>query len=166
MTAIWWIRRDLRLTDNLSLQAALKHDSVIPLFIFDPYFEKVSSRRRNFLINNLRKLQTDLEARGGGLVLRSGDPGSVLREIVSESCATEIFAEEDYSEALYAFNKVYRRGYEDNANINYRIGVCLINIPGRKTEAIPYLEKAVTNVSDNYKEGSFREERAAIESLL
>ena len=43
-------------------------------------------------------------------------------------------AEEEYEEAWYAFNKVYNKGYQDNANINYRIGECLLNIPGRKTE--------------------------------
>ena len=45
--------------------------------------------------------------------------------------------EEDYEEAVYAFGKVYNNGYEDNAYINYRMGHCLINIPGRKTESIP-----------------------------
>lgn len=35
-TAIWWIRRDLRLTDNGALQAALAQaDIVVPLFILD-----------------------------------------------------------------------------------------------------------------------------------
>jgi len=76
------------------------------------------------------------------------------------------FAEEDYSEALYAFNKVYKSGYEDNANINYRIGVCLLNIKGRRTEAIPYLEKAVQNMTDKYKEGSFKEVMAPRDAIL
>ncbi|HRJ75219.1 MAG TPA: deoxyribodipyrimidine photo-lyase, partial [Anaerolineales bacterium] len=30
MTSIWWIRRDLRLTDNLALHSALQAGSVIP----------------------------------------------------------------------------------------------------------------------------------------
>jgi outer membrane protein OmpA-like peptidoglycan-associated protein len=66
-------------------------------------------------------------------------------------------AEEDYEEALYLFNKVYNEGYQDNANINYRIGICLLQIQGRKREAIPYLEKAVTSVSEKYNEGSLKE---------
>ena len=56
-------------------------------------------------------------------------------------------AEEEYEEALFAFGKVYDKGYEENAYLNYRMGLCLINIPGRKTEAIPYLEKAVQSIS-------------------
>ena len=73
---------------------------------------------------------------------------------------------EDYEEALYLFNRVYEAGYQDNANINYRIGICLLQIPGRKTESIPYLEKAVQSVSQRYREGSLRETNAAPDAHL
>ncbi len=75
-------------------------------------------------------------------------------------------AEEDYEEALYAFGKVYNKGYQDNAYINYRMGLCLINTPGRKTESIPYLEKAIQNISTSVKEGKFGEEDAPPDALL
>jgi deoxyribodipyrimidine photo-lyase len=42
MTAIWWIRRDLRLTNNFPLHAALDAGSVTPVFIPDP---RLPSRR-------------------------------------------------------------------------------------------------------------------------
>lgn len=76
------------------------------------------------------------------------------------------FAEEDYAEALYAFTQVYNDGYEDNANINYRIGICLLELDGRKTEAIPYLETAVNNITEKYREGSFKEEAAPPDAYL
>ncbi|MEN8230321.1 MAG: OmpA family protein [Bacteroidota bacterium] len=76
------------------------------------------------------------------------------------------FAEEDYEEALYAFNQVYKQDYQDNAYINYRIGLCLLHIQGRKTESIPYLEKAVNNISTNIKEGKFGEEHAPPDATL
>ncbi|MBN1131860.1 MAG: OmpA family protein [Bacteroidales bacterium] len=76
------------------------------------------------------------------------------------------FAEEDYKEALYVYNKLYNSGFQDNANINYKIGVCLLNIPGRKTESIPYLEKAVQDVTDRYREGSFKEDQAPLDAIL
>ena len=69
-------------------------------------------------------------------------------------------------EALYAFNQVYKNGYQDNAYINYRIGVCLIEIAGRKTESIPYLEKAIQSISKNVKEGKLSEENAPPDALL
>jgi len=75
-------------------------------------------------------------------------------------------AEEDYEEAIYAFGKVYNKGYQDNAYINYRMGLCLINIPGRKTESIPYLEKAEQSISTNVKEGKFDEKNAPPDALL
>ena len=76
------------------------------------------------------------------------------------------FAQEEYQEALYIFQKVYDNGYQDNANINYRIGVCLLEIPGRKPEAIPYLEKAAQSISERYREGSLKEENAPPDALL
>ncbi len=74
-------------------------------------------------------------------------------------------AQEEYEEALFAYSKVYKYGYEDNASLNYRMGICLLNIPGRKAESIPYLEKAALSVSDRYK-GTFKEEVAPPDALL
>jgi len=67
---------------------------------------------------------------------------------------------EEYPDALTAFEQLYNRGYENNANINYRIGMCYLRISGEKEKAIPYLEFAVTNISDKYNEGSFKETSA------
>lgn len=74
--------------------------------------------------------------------------------------------EEEYVDALYAYEKVYTAGYQDYASINYRIGVCLLNIPGRKEEAIPYLEKATQDVTERYREGVFRENQAPVDAWL
>lgn len=74
--------------------------------------------------------------------------------------------EEDYRDALSAFMKVYDAGYQENANINYKIGVCYLNISGEKDKAIPFLEKAAKNVALNYREGVFNEERAPMDALL
>jgi len=74
--------------------------------------------------------------------------------------------EEEYEEALYAFQKVYDRGYQESAYINYRMGMCLINIPGRKTEAIPYLEKAQESISPKAKLGKLQETSAPPDALL
>jgi len=75
-------------------------------------------------------------------------------------------AEEEYEEALYSFQKVYNAGFQENANINYRIGICNINIPGQKEKAIPFLEKAVLSVSENNKEGNFNETLAPLDAWL
>ncbi len=97
MTSIWWIRRDLRLTDNLTLHAALEAGSVIPVFILDPAFANQSSRRRNFLYAGLHTLDKDLRSHGSYLVVRKGNPIDILRGIFDETKAEIIFAEEDFT---------------------------------------------------------------------
>ena len=98
MTAIWWIRRDLRLHDNQTLQAALQAGPVLPVYIFDPYLWTGSpGRRHKFLCNGLHALEADLSQRGSYLVLRRGEPVEVLHQLLSESGAQVIYAEEDFT---------------------------------------------------------------------
>ncbi len=98
MTSIWWIRRDLRLTDNPALQAALEVAPVIPVFILDPHLlSRPASKRQAFLFNGLRALDADLRKRGSYLVVRRGKPLDVLRSLLTETHASTIFAEEDYT---------------------------------------------------------------------
>ncbi len=98
MTAIWWIRRDFRLADNRTLQAALKTGPIVPVYIIDPYFWTGSLiRRHKFLSNGLRALEADLRQRGSYLVLRNGHPTEVLPQLLQESGARVIFAEEDFT---------------------------------------------------------------------
>jgi outer membrane protein OmpA-like peptidoglycan-associated protein/ribosomal protein L24E len=70
---------------------------------------------------------------------------------------------ENYVEALYSYNVVYKRGYAENGNINYRIGQCYLNIPGDKAKAIPYLEKASEKANLKFTEGSFKEVNAPLD---
>lgn len=99
MASIWWIRRDLRLTDNLALQAALAQgQEVIPLFILDTrLLELAAPRRRAFLFEGLAKLDADLRQIGSRLVMQRGEPREVLRRVMAESGAQQIYASEDYS---------------------------------------------------------------------
>ncbi|HMV95462.1 MAG TPA: deoxyribodipyrimidine photo-lyase [Anaerolineales bacterium] len=97
MTSIWWIRRDLRLTDNLALHSALKTGDVIPVFIIDPAFSSQSPRRRSFLYEGLHTLDQDLKKRGSYLVLRTGRPVDVLHQLMQETKAQAVFAEEDFT---------------------------------------------------------------------
>jgi deoxyribodipyrimidine photo-lyase len=103
-TAIWWIRRDLRLADNPALHKALTGGGqVVPLFVFDPALlesEWVAPQRVAFLVEGLRLLDADLRARGSRLVLRTGRPDAVLPEVVAEVGATAVYAQEDFS--MYA----------------------------------------------------------------
>lgn len=97
MTSIWWIRRDLRLTDNPALHAALAAGPVIPAFILDPAFSCLSPRRKDFLYEGLHALDRDLRTRGSYLVIRSGKPRAVLARLLKEAKADAIFTEEDFT---------------------------------------------------------------------
>jgi deoxyribodipyrimidine photo-lyase len=100
-TAVWWIRRDLRLADNQALAAALNAaEQVIPLFIVDPFFEQsdyAGEKRRAFLWAGLAQLDADLRERGSRLIVRYGRPQQILNAILEESGAGAIFAEEDFT---------------------------------------------------------------------
>ncbi len=80
--------------------------------------------------------------------------------------AEYFFINEEYQEALYAYNTIYNKGYSENANINYRIGQCYLNIGGAKQQAIPYLEKACKRVNKSYIEGSFHESHAPFDAYF
>jgi len=98
-TAIWWVRRDLRLSDNQALSAALtRAERVIPLFIVDPpLMDQPAPLRKAFLWAGLRQLDADLRARGSRLIVRRGEPVSVLAQVCAETGAQAIYAEEDYA---------------------------------------------------------------------
>ncbi len=100
-TAVWWIRRDLRLTDNQALTAALQvADQVIPLFILDPFFDRspyVAAKRLAFLVRGLHELDAALRQRGSRLIIRQGKPVVTLAQLLAETGAHTIFAEADYS---------------------------------------------------------------------
>ena len=52
------------------------------------------------------------------------------------------FAQEEYTDALYDYMELYNNGYKENANINYRMGICYLNIPGQKEKAIESLARS------------------------
>jgi deoxyribodipyrimidine photo-lyase len=98
---IWWIRRDLRLSDNPALDAAINASSqVLPLFVLDPKLVNSSSsskKRKDFLFAGLQQLDADLRDKGSCLTIREGDPLVVLSQILTQTGAEKIFAEEDFS---------------------------------------------------------------------
>jgi deoxyribodipyrimidine photo-lyase len=100
-TAIWWIRRDLRLMDNQALAAALSAaDSVVPLFVADPQLlgsATASAARIGFMSDALRSLDSALRNRGSKLVVRSGDPTRIVPEVAREANADVVFAEADHT---------------------------------------------------------------------
>jgi deoxyribodipyrimidine photo-lyase len=103
-TAIWWARRDLRLTDNQALSAALVHaEQVVPVFVLDPTLlaenaaacGSMAEKHVAFLFGGLRALDQSLRARGSHLVIRRGDSRDELATLLIETGAEAIYAEAD-----------------------------------------------------------------------
>lgn len=139
-TAIWWLRRDLRLYDNQALYAAREHAaSVIPVFVLDPFFDispNTGAARWAFLFDGLRALDADLRARGSRLIVRRGKPEQVLAAMLEETGALGVFAEEDYSP--YARR---RDGRIAEALPLHLVGTSAIRPPGTvlKQDGDPYV---------------------------
>lgn len=99
--AVWWIRRDLRLTDNQALHAAGQAaEQVIPLFILDRAIATstwASPQRLAFLYGGLRVLDSALLERGSRLIICEGEPQAVLAELVATAGVTTIHAERDHT---------------------------------------------------------------------
>jgi len=100
-TAIVLFTRDLRVYDHPALAAACGRASrVFPLFVFDdailasPY---AAANRLSQLIDAVTDLREALEARGGRLLVRRGDPIEVVRALAAEVSADELHLSADVS---------------------------------------------------------------------
>lgn len=91
----------------------------------------------------------------GNLMLAQSQ--SELREMFLEAESNFLF--EEYADALPLYQKILQ-AEPDNDNLNYKIGICFLNNPYQKEKSIPYLEKAVKNISTGYRENSFKEKKA------
>ncbi len=79
--------------------------------------------------------------------------------------AEYFFMHEDYQDAVNAYLPLYEK-MADNQNLAYRIGVCYLNIPGKKNLSVSYLETAAKNISAMQKEGTINQIAAPYETLF
>jgi outer membrane protein OmpA-like peptidoglycan-associated protein/tetratricopeptide (TPR) repeat protein len=89
-------------------------------------------------------------------LISAGTPKSARQKI---SQGDTYFAQDDFTDALPLYLDAYKID-PDNANLNFKIGVCCMNIPLRKPEAEKYFAVAVTNVSEKYRATSVKEKHA------
>ncbi len=73
----------------------------------------------------------------------------------------------EYKEALYYFKRLVDTDKE-NANFNYKVGECYLNIEGMEYKAVPYFEKAAEKVvpKKDYKGRDFYETKAPLHALF
>jgi deoxyribodipyrimidine photo-lyase len=94
-TSIWWLRRDLRLSDNGALAAAAAQGSVVPVFVLDPKFaERAGAARMSFMLRNLRSLNDQI---GGALVVVHGTPVEQIPRLAKALDVTDVHCARDFA---------------------------------------------------------------------
>ncbi len=98
--ALFWHRRDLRLTDNAGLLKALLNSTrVIPVFIFDTsILEKLpkNDARITFIHNEITKIKYAYNALGSDLKVVHGDPTYEIPELSKKYNADAVYTNRDY----------------------------------------------------------------------
>ncbi len=97
MTAnIFWFRNDLRLADNPGLAAALERaDKTALIYVLDDKAAgdwAMGGAARWWLYHSLLSLGQAIAERGGKLILRRGDAGSIIPRLAAELKAETVFA--------------------------------------------------------------------------
>ena len=75
------------------------------------------------------------------------------------------FYEDDYKLAIPLYEQLIEMD-PDNANINFKLGVCYLETPGNKADAISCLEKSIEKISTNYEEGNYKERSAPVNAYF
>ncbi|MDA8585659.1 DNA photolyase family protein [Rhodobacteraceae bacterium] len=103
---IWWIRKDLRLSDNLALtEAVATGRPVIPVFILDEVFETYGAAPLWRFGLGVAAFARALEAAGSRLICRRGKAVDVLAQLVAETGAEAVRWSRAYDPAQVARDK-------------------------------------------------------------
>ena len=102
-----WFRRDLRLTDNASLQAgAARGQPCHAVFVFDTDIldglPNRADRRVEFIWHSVAALKRDIEAQGGTLQVLHGSPRTLIPALAARLGVNAVFAGRDYEPAAIA----------------------------------------------------------------
>ena len=105
-TALVWFRNDLRVHDNVVLQAAIENSqNVIALYCFDPRqfqisnfgFKKTEKFRAKFLIETISDLKQHLAKRNISLLMYIEKPEIIVPNLVEEFSIDTIFLQKEWS---------------------------------------------------------------------
>jgi len=122
MKTVLWLREDLRLVDNPALCFAAARGELIPVFIYPPNMGGASYW---WLHRSLEKLAISLSELGSQLVLRRGDPASILLELASATKANCVVWNRVYSPAgindAQAVKKALAAGLIESQSFNAQL---------------------------------------------
>ena len=105
---LYWFRNDLRLHDNDGFARAVElADEVLPVFVVDPRwfgelstlgFRKTGVYRATFLLEAVADLRRSLQAKGANLIIRVGQPATMLAQLAEDSGAEAIYASKEVTQ--------------------------------------------------------------------
>lgn len=130
---ILWLRNDLRIQDNAALAAAVgTGKAVIPVFIWDLDSNghwKPGGASRWWLHHALQNLRESFRAVGSELILRQGDSAAVLRELIGQTGAEQVFWNRRYESPVRAMDvEMKRLLHEDGVEVR-SFNSALLNEP-------------------------------------
>lgn len=116
-TALCWLRRDLRLSDNAALYRALTgHQRVQCLFVFDRQTLEAlprRDRRVDFIHSSLAALKQQLVELGGDLRVVCGDPVACVPAEACRLKASAVYCAEDYEPQALARDRAVAAALAD-----------------------------------------------------
>jgi deoxyribodipyrimidine photo-lyase len=132
VTAIWWVRRDARLSDNPALLEAQSEGHALPVFPWSPPLALWPGRRRAHLARVLWSLREDA---GGALTVRRGTPADVLVTAARESGSSVVWAQREYSPSAIREQELAASALTDAGVDLQLLGSPYAVAPGRAVKA-------------------------------
>jgi deoxyribodipyrimidine photo-lyase len=97
---LFWHQRDLRTRDNVGLSTAARTDTVLPVYVYDTDLLGTLGRRQcAFLMQGVRRLKARYRELGSDLLVRAGDPETVLPEVAAAFDADGVSYNDHYRAA-------------------------------------------------------------------
>lgn len=133
-TVILWFRQDLRLNDHPALEAASRDGRhVLPVYILDdetPGDWAPGGASRWWLHHSLSALSASINAQRGQLILRRGDPLSILKELCTASGASAVYCSRRYEPWASDQEQSLHGSFQTDGIDFKRFGGTLLHEPG------------------------------------
>ncbi|MCD2199520.1 DNA photolyase family protein [Halobacterium sp. KA-4] len=138
---LFWHRRDLRTADNRGLAAAADSGEVVPVFCFDDVvLDHASPPRVAFMLDALADLRARYRDLGSDLLVRRGDPSTVLPDLVEEYGVDRVVWNHDYSGLARERDEAVRAALDDASVSHEQVHDAVFHEPGaiRTNAGDPY----------------------------
>ncbi|KAK8521357.1 hypothetical protein V6N13_077464 [Hibiscus sabdariffa] len=130
-SAILWFKHDLRLHDHPGLAAATQtHRFLLPLYVFDHrILSRYSDDMLELLLFALEDLRNSLKEQGSNLMVRFGSAENIIKELVKEVKATDLFIEEEVEYEMHQLIAVVKETLETSSSLYGNLDIVLWRTP-------------------------------------